>query len=278
MARPDRGFYGPDDRLPVIDGSRADRWSDGARPTRRQVLTGGLALGLGLRGVRGQVIATRPSTARGPALIAITLDLEMSRGFPTAEQTHWDFHKGDLDQATRDYAVRAAARVKARGGLIHCFVVGQTLEHENVDWLSEIVRVGHMAGNHTYDHVNVKATQPSEIQPRFERAPWLLQGKTPAEVIADNIRLDSEAIRARLKVEPAGFRDAGGFANGLSDRPDLQRMLQELGFTWVSTRYPAPPMGPAGKPPSPAIIDGIVEAQAVPPSLSFIRPGWSKSP
>ena len=101
------------------------------------------------------------------ALIAITLDLEMSRHYPTWDQTHWDYEKGNLDAATKRYAVEAARRVKATGGVIHFFAVGQTMEQEDVGWLREIVAQGHPVGNHTYDHVNVKATRAEDIQFRF---------------------------------------------------------------------------------------------------------------
>src|SRR3984893_16396395 len=78
--------------------------------------------------------------AGGKALIAITLDLEMSRNFPAWEQTHWDYEKGNLNTETKNYAVEACRRVKAQGGVIHCFAVGHVLEQENVDWLKEIVQ------------------------------------------------------------------------------------------------------------------------------------------
>lgn len=42
------------------------------------------------------------------ALIAITLDLEMSRNFPKWETTHWDYEKGNLNDETKRYAVEAA--------------------------------------------------------------------------------------------------------------------------------------------------------------------------
>src|SRR5262245_57649932 len=47
-----------------------------------------------------------------PALIAITLDLEMSRNFPTWETTHWDYEKGNLNDQAKAYVVEAARRVK----------------------------------------------------------------------------------------------------------------------------------------------------------------------
>src|SRR6266851_559313 len=85
----------------------------------------------------------QPEAPARRALVAITLDLEMSRNFPTWEQTHWDYEKGNLNAETKNYAVEACRRVKAQGGVIHCFAVGRVLEQENVDWLKEIVQAGH---------------------------------------------------------------------------------------------------------------------------------------
>jgi hypothetical protein len=195
------------------------------------------------------------------ALIAITLDLEMARNFPRWEDTHWDYEKGNLNDEAKRYSVEAARRVKACGGVIHFFVVGRVFEQENVDWLKEIVRAGHPVGNHTYDHVYVLAKKPEEIQYRFARAPWLIEGKSPAEVIRENIRLTTAAMRARLGIEPAGFRTPGGFADGLRGRPDVQQMLLDLGFKWVSCKYPAHPYGETGHEPTAEVLDGIVQAQ-----------------
>jgi Polysaccharide deacetylase len=196
------------------------------------------------------------------ALIAITLDLEMSRNFPTWDQTHWDYEKGNLDAATKRYAVEAARRVKARGGLIHFFALGQTMEQEDLGWLREIVAQGHPVGNHTYDHVNVKATRREDIQFRFRRAPWLIEGKAISEVIADNIRLAERALKQRIGIAPAGFRTPGGFNDGLEDRPDLQAMLLKLGYPWVSSKYPAHPIaGASGKAPDDKVLAGILAAQ-----------------
>src|SRR3954464_9907154 len=50
------------------------------------------------------------------AQIAITLDLEMARNFPRWEDTRWDYEKGNLNQAAKDYAAEACRRVKKRGG------------------------------------------------------------------------------------------------------------------------------------------------------------------
>ena len=198
---------------------------------------------------------------KSQAQIAITFDLEMARNFPTWDQTHWDYEKGNLTEAVKRYAVEAARRVKARGGRIHFFVVGRVFEQENVDWLKEIVRGGHPVGNHTYDHVYLLATKPSDIQYRFARAPWLIQGKQPAEVIEENIRLTNLALKERIGIAPVGFRTPGGFADGLAGRPDVQKMLLDLGFKWVSAKYPVHPVGPLEQEPTVQILDAIVKAQ-----------------
>jgi peptidoglycan/xylan/chitin deacetylase (PgdA/CDA1 family) len=196
------------------------------------------------------------------AQIAITLDLEMSRNFPNWEDTHWDYEKGNLDSATKRYALEAARRVKARGGVIHFFALGQTMEQEDVGWLREILAEGHRVGNHTYDHVYVLAQRPEEIQYRFRRAPWLIEGKPPSEVIAENIRLADRALKQRLGAAPTGFRTPGGFTSGLAGRPDVQKMLQTLGHGWVSSEYPAHPIADTkGKWPDKDILAAILAAQ-----------------
>jgi hypothetical protein len=203
--------------------------------------------------------ATAPT--RDKAQIAITLDLEMSRNFPRWEDTHWDFEKGNLDEATKKYAADAGGRVKARGGRVHYFCVGRVLEQPDVQWLKQLAKAGHLIGNHTYDHVNLLARQTAELQFRFQRAPWLVEGRSVAEVIRDNIRLTTLALKERIEIENRGFRTPGGFATGLSGREDLQKMLLDLGFTWVSSLYPPHANPRPREEPTAAVLDSIVVSQ-----------------
>jgi peptidoglycan/xylan/chitin deacetylase (PgdA/CDA1 family) len=226
-------------------------------PSRRQFLGAAMATAAG-PGAEGH---TEEPAGRDQALIAITLDLEMSRNFPTWDQTEWDYEKGNLNAQTKNYTVEACRRVKAHGGVLHCFLVGRALEQPDVGWLKSLVKEGHPVGNHTYDHVNVRAQKREDIQFRFRRSPWLIEDKQPLEVIRENIRLTSAALKSRVGVEAAGFRTPGGFTDGLADRPDVQRLLRNLGFTWVSSKYPAHPISEAGKEPTEAILDGVVKAQ-----------------
>ena len=85
----------------------------------------------------------RAEAERDQALVAITLDLEMSRNFPTREDMHWDYEKGNLNAETKTYAVEACRRVKAAGGVLHCVAVGRVFEQEDVEWLKGIAEAGH---------------------------------------------------------------------------------------------------------------------------------------
>jgi peptidoglycan/xylan/chitin deacetylase (PgdA/CDA1 family) len=198
----------------------------------------------------------------------------MARNFPNWEDTQWDYEKGNLNQAAKDYTVEACRRVKKRGGVIHTFVVGQVLEQPNVDWLKEIAAEGHPIGNHTYDHVYLLAKTPEEIQYRFQRAPWLIRGRSVADVLRENIRVTNVALKERVGVEANGFRTPGGFADGLTGREDVQQMLLDLGFTWVSGKYPAhagiEDLHGTGRKPSKAAINNILAAQEQ--SQPFVYP------
>lgn len=210
----------------------------------------------------GLGVQAASTSGRRKAQIAITLDLEMSRNFPRRDDLHWDYEKGNLNDATKQYAVDAAQRVKERGGRIHYFCVGRVLEQPDVGWLRRIADDGHPIGNHTYDHVNLLAQKPSDLQFRFQRSPWLIEGRTTAEIIQENIRLTTLALKQRIEIDNRGFRTPGGFNAGLNGREDLQQMLLDLGFRWVSSVYPAHANTDPQKEPTEDVYNSIVEAQA----------------
>lgn len=227
--------------------------------TRREWLE--MATGAGLATLM-QPLMSRAATTANQAQIAITLDLEMSRNFPKWEDTRWDYEKGNLNQATKNYTVEAARRVRERGGRIHCFCVGRVLEQEDVSWLADLARDGHPIGNHTYDHVNVLAVEHGAIQYRFKRAPWLIDGQKPNDVIRENIEVTTQALKQRIGVDNRGFRTPGGFSDGLAGREDIQKLLLNAGFRWVSAKYPRHENTQPGKQPSEAVYQSIVDAQA----------------
>jgi len=219
-----------------------------------------------LAGTAAAALAGAPSAQAEPkdqdkAAIALTLDLEMSRHYPRRGLTEWDYQKGNLDKATKAYSLKAARVAHDRGAKIHFFCVGRVLEQADVGWLKEIIEMGHPVGNHTYDHVYVLTRDPKQVQFRFRRAPWLLRGRTAEQVIEQNIAMASQAIKTRLGITPNGFRTPGGFYSGLNGRPDLQKMLQKQGFSWVSSVYPRHLSGKPKVAPGPEIYNSIIAAQ-----------------
>src|SRR5687768_8963184 len=98
------------------------------RCSRRGFLAGATSAAL----VPATAAQERPvAELRDKALVAITLDLEMSRNFPTWETTHWDYEKGNLNDETKRYTVEACRRIRGHGGVAHCFAVGRVFEHES---------------------------------------------------------------------------------------------------------------------------------------------------
>lgn len=204
---------------------------------------------------------SRADEAQRTAQIAITLDLEMSAEYPKRGMTEWNYRKGDLDDATKQYALRAGELVKKYGGVLHYFCVGQVFEQPNVDWLKELAAAGHPIGNHTYDHIFLRANRLEDLQFRFRRAPWLLGDKKLPDLIRENIAITTKAMQTVAGITPNGFRTPGGFADGLTDRPDLQQMLLDLGFTWVSSKYPAHLAGRPKEAPGDDVFADILRAQ-----------------
>jgi len=204
------------------------------------------------------------------AKIAITLDLEMSANFPNWEDTHWNFEKGNLNEATKSYALEAGQRVRQFGGHIHYFCVGRVLEQPDISWITQLAAEGHPIGNHTYDHVNLLATRTQDLQFRFQRSPWLIEGMTVEQAIRENIRLTTMALKQRADIDNRGFRTPGGFADGLNGREDLQQLLMDAGFRWVSSKYPGTLTGTPMQQPGPEVYADIVAKQSM--AQPFVYP------
>ncbi|HAH47321.1 polysaccharide deacetylase family protein [Gimesia sp.] len=226
--------------------------------SRRSFLSSAIATTLGIQPYNFSA-AESPVTSK--AQIAITFDLEMSRQYPRRDMLEWDFQKGNLNQETKAYSLKAAEIASGLNGLVHYFCVGRVLEQEDIQWLKTISELGHPIGNHTYDHVNVWATDPEKTQFRFQRSPWLLGGKSADQVIRQNIRLTTEAMKQRLNISPDGFRTPGGSSTALDAREDLQNMLLAEGFSWVSSKYPSHKYSSPDTEPDNDIYQSILTAQ-----------------
>lgn len=82
-----------------------------------------------------------------------------------------------------------------------------------------------------------------------------------ADAIRENIRIAAEALESRIKIRPAGFRTPGGFSDGLRHHPAIRSLLQELGYSWVSSLYPPHPTTQPMQEPDDKVLQGILEAQ-----------------
>jgi peptidoglycan/xylan/chitin deacetylase (PgdA/CDA1 family) len=238
---------------------------------RRQFIVTTAAASTGLGTARKMLSGedkVEPAGADGKALIAITMDCEMSRHYPTWGTMHWDYEKGNLNEPTKEYIVEACRRVKAKGWVMQSFVVGKAFEQENVDWMKEVVANGHPVGNHTYDHVNVWTKKAKDCQFRFRRCPWLVEGMTASEVIMENIRLTKQAMEHRIGASPVGFRTPGGSGAGLIGRPDVQQIMLDSGFSWVSSMAKSVPVKP--KEPTQEDFERVAQAQSE--SQPFVYP------
>lgn len=175
--------------------------------------------------------------------LSLTYDIEMCTNFPYWTAV-WDHRKGAIDGDTRRYVAALADLAADLEAPLQFFVVGAAVAAHDVDYLLRLVQDGHAVGNHTWNHVNVKAKSFEALQVTYRQDSTLARGcAEPLEAITREVRRTSEEITRRLGVAPAGFRTPGGFAGGLADAPEVQELLAAEGFAYVSSDYRFPISG-----------------------------------
>ena len=198
-------------------------WTNDA--TRRRFLA---AAATGISGVGGaEAMAALRAAEDDKALIAITLDLEMSRNFPTWDQTHWDYEKGNLDADTKRYAVEAAQRALSanRQEDIARLYLGLTLAREGDRQRGlEEIESGMRGINNFLDYIN-QAQRFSigqywdpgrDIRSTIHSDLTMISGKDLdwQQLIADTewlgIRMEQESDLARRQEAQARSRESGG--------------------------------------------------------------------
>jgi len=98
---------------------------------------------------------------------------------------------------------------------LHFFYVCDGLELDDISYLQEVVRRGHIIDNHTYSHQGVAIISPAELDEELSRANRLLL--------------------ERLNVTSTVLRGPYGYERGWVDLPHKNRMvILENGFKWVS--------------------------------------------
>jgi len=174
--------------------------------------------------------------------------VEMCTNFPYWT-SRWNHRKGALDADSKQYVLKMHEVARSYNVHLYCLLVGSSLEDPDIDYLKELVAAGHEVGNHTYTHLNVKATTIESLQAVYASAPWRAHGRTPLQVIHDEVRATNAAIQERLGVTVTGFGTPGAFSTGLADVPDVQSLLKEEGITHVTSHYLHPASRGAKRPP-----------------------------
>jgi len=188
--------------------------------------------------------------------LSFNVCVETATNFPYWTSV-WDHRKGEIDADTKLYIHRMLDVAARYGVLLQFYVVGSALEHPDVDYLKRAAGEGHGIGNHTYTHLNVKAREPAQIQVIYRDQPWRAGGRTVPEILTNEVRCTTLAIRERLGVAPQGFRSPGGFPTALRDAPEVRRIVAGEGFRYVSSGYQL--LVPRDRPPTPAEFAAAVE-------------------
>ena len=206
------------------------------------------------RGCRVDPRRTSRAADDDKALVAITLDLEMSRNFPDLGRHALGLRERATSTPRRSGTrSRRAAASRRRAACSTASRSARSSSRRTSTGSRRSSQAGHPVGNHTYDHVNVLATRPEDIQFRFQRAPWLIEGRTPAEVIRDNIRLadrgDEDAARHRAGRLPHARRLRRRPARPARPAGDAPRSRGSTGSAACTRRIRSPRAGEGARRP-----------------------------
>jgi peptidoglycan/xylan/chitin deacetylase (PgdA/CDA1 family) len=172
--------------------------------------------------------------------VSLTFDIEQCTNFPYWTCV-WDHLKGALDTDAKQHVGKLAAASEAAGVRCQWFSLGSSFEDPDDEYQRALVAAGHAVGNHTYRHVFVKARTWDSLQVTYRNDPSLASGyAAPIDAVRDEIQRTTEVMTDRLGERPRGFRTPGGFTNGLEDAPEVQDLLKEEGFDYVSSHYKFP--------------------------------------
>ncbi len=168
--------------------------------------------------------------------MVLTFDHEMCTNFPYRNSI-WDHRKGEIDAETRAYTSGQNAIAEQQQVHLTYFLVASALEDADISYLQQMANAGHEIGNHTYSHVNVTATQVSDLRGVYATKPERVGKRQPRAVICDEIQAADILIVQKLGVKPIGFRTPYGFTDGLDQQAWLRTALREQGFLYASSRY-----------------------------------------
>jgi len=98
------------------------------------------------------------------SILSLTFDIEMCTNFPCWTSV-WDHCKGLIDDGTRRYINDILNIARKENVRFQFFLLGRSFKnYKNVNLFKNIIREGHSVGNHTYNHINIKAKKLSNYR------------------------------------------------------------------------------------------------------------------
>jgi peptidoglycan/xylan/chitin deacetylase (PgdA/CDA1 family) len=145
--------------------------------------------------------------------IALTYDTDMAGGYAPDLVCH-----GRTMPALQDYILRLCDTAQSFGVRLQFFQIGNGLdESEDVGYLREILRRGHVIDSHTYSHIAL-------ITPDLK-------------ALDEELRLTNDLFEQRLGWKSTVLRGPGGYPKGLRGYRENQRIIMKNGFHWVSCEW-----------------------------------------
>ena len=145
--------------------------------------------------------------------IALSYDLEMCAGYAPDGINH-----GRIMPEVQAYTLRLCDVAESYGARLHFFYVCNGLEEEDIGYLREILRRGHVIDSHTYSHQHVAQSDPGRLDHELSLANRLLQEK--------------------LGIVSTVLRGPYGYTQGWRNLPPENRqVILKNGFRWLSGEY-----------------------------------------
>lgn len=151
-----------------------------------------------------------PSDVR--CAVALSYDTDMAGGYAPDGICH-----GRTMPALAEYMLRLCDAAEGFGVGLHFFQIGDGLEEEDLGYLQEILRRGHLLDSHTYSHLSLTTDDVAALDEELARTNRLLE--------------------ERLGWTSTVLRGPGGYPQGLQGRPANQEVILKNGFRWVSGHY-----------------------------------------
>ena len=151
-----------------------------------------------------------PADAR--CAVALSYDLEMCAGYSPVGVNH-----GRIMPPLQEYTLALCDTAERFDVQLHFFHVGNGLEVDDIAYLEEIVRRGHIIDNHTYNHVRLSAPDPAAL--------------------SEELSLTNRRLGDRLGIASTVLRGPGGEPGGIDGLEANQQVVLDNGFRWVSCHF-----------------------------------------